>query len=141
MYSIYAPLISPILQSTGQMPKQTAKKNFTGCSKKALKPSPEKGVLSGMESDHPKCVHTCVYADVKGGSHRRSRITMTVSYDAEHVVHFNGEGSFSFPSKIRICLSGMGKDSASVPLVLRNSGESCYLSQSPPACFCPYHSQ
>lgn len=40
---------------------------------------------------------------------------MTVSHNAECIVHFNGEGNFFFPPKIRISLSVMENDSASLP--------------------------
>ena len=59
MYSIYSPFNSPTLQSTGQIPKQTERTHLLGDAvRKHDSPSPERGVLLGMESG--VCAHMCV---------------------------------------------------------------------------------
>lgn len=83
-------------------------------------PDPENRVLSGIEADQPKHACTCalhVCMQVWWGRHRRRRITVIASYDAERVVCFNSEGNFSFPPQNRIPLFGMENGSVSLPWV------------------------
>lgn len=102
MDSIYSPFTSPTLQSTGQMPKQTEKKHLLwDAVRKHDLPSPGRGVLLGMESG--VCAHMCV-CRCDGGKAQKKEDHYDCIIDAECIVHFNGEGNFSFPPQIRISL-------------------------------------
>lgn len=112
---------APFCRVLGKCQSRLQKNLLWAAVRKHDLPSPEKGGLSGMESDQPKCVRACVLHVCMrvwwGEGTEGVGSLWLLSYDAECIVHFNGEGNFSFPSKIRISLSGMANDGVSLPWV------------------------